>query len=249
MRLRRFRADLHIHSCLSPCAELTNAPRAIVERALSVGLDIIAVADHNTAENAAAAIRAAQGKALTVLPGMEITSEEEVHILALFERMEDILPVQNEVDRNLPAVQAKKRFIRDQVIVSEDDDVIGFNNRCLLAATRLDIHEIVAMIHRRRGLAIAAHVDKKAFSVVSQLGFIPDDAGFDALEITRFAPPAKIRAFLNKGRPRVPFVRFSDAHRPGEIGRPFTEFLLAAATFDEIRRALRSGDRRRVRLS
>jgi PHP family Zn ribbon phosphoesterase len=248
MRLRRFRADLHIHSCLSPCGELTSSPRAIVERALSCGLDIIAVADHNTAENAAAAIRAAEGKALTVLPGMEITSEEEVHVLAVFERMEDIWPVENEVARNLPAVRAKKRFIRDQVIVSEDDDVIGFSHRCLLAATRLDVYEIIALIHRERGLAIAAHVDKKAFSVVSQLGFIPGDAGFDALEFTRFASPAKIRALTSGERPPPPFVRFSDAHRPGEIGRTFTEFLLPAATFKEIRRALRSGDRRRVRL-
>ena len=92
MELRRYRADLHIHSCLSPCGELTNYPRRIVERAVEEGLDIIAVTDHNTAENAAAAIRAADGTGLTVLPGMELTSEEEVHILGIFKSMDDLRP-------------------------------------------------------------------------------------------------------------------------------------------------------------
>jgi hypothetical protein len=167
MAFRRFRADLHVHSCLSPCGDLEIFPRRIVERALESGLDIIALTDHNTAENAAAAVRAAEGTRLTVLPGMEIASAEEVHVLGLFESMDDILPVQKEVFRSLPDVPAGARFVEDQVIVDAEDGVTGFSPRFLLAATRLDVREVVDLIHRCGGLAIAAHVDRPSFSVIS----------------------------------------------------------------------------------
>lgn len=248
MGLRRFQADLHIHSCLSPCGELTSSPRAIVQRALSAKLDIIALTDHNTAENAAAAIRAAEGTGLAVFPGMELTSEEEAHVLGIFKSLDDILPVQDEVFRSLPDIPAKRKFIRDQVIVSEDDDVLGFSPRCLFGATRLDVREVVDLIHRHDGLAIAAHIDKDAFSVGSQLGFIPPGLAFDALEITPFTTPEAAREGFARDV-ASPLVRFSDAHRPEDIGRPSTGFLLSAPSFEELRRALRSRNGRKVILS
>jgi len=245
MGLRRFRADLHIHSCLSPCGELTNYPRRIVRRAVEAGLDIIAISDHNTAENAAAALQAAEGTGLTVLPGMELTSEEEVHILGVFKSMDDIRPVQDEIFRNLPEVPTKKAFVQDQVVVNQDDEVMGFSPRCLLAATRLDVHEIVALIHRFGGLAIASHIDKGAFSIISQLGFIPSDIELDALEVSPLMTIAEARTAIPMNA-SIPLVRFSDAHRPEDIGRTSTDFLLAAPSFEEIRMALRSKNGRRV---
>ena len=245
MALRRFRADLHIHSCLSPCGELTMSPRRIVKQALAEGLDIIALSDHNTAENAAAAIRAAAGTRLAVLPGMELTSEEEVHILGLFESMDDVLPLQEEVFRKLPEVASKKKFIEDQVIVNEDDEVMGFSPHCLLAATRLDVYEIVELVHRHGGLAIASHIDREAFGLISQLGFIPSDLGIDAFEISPRVTIAEARATC-KDWARLPLVRFSDAHRPEEIGKTTTGFLLASPLLDEIRLALKGTDGRAI---
>jgi PHP family Zn ribbon phosphoesterase len=242
MALRRFRADLHIHSCLSPCGELDIYPRRIVERALMAGLDIVAVTDHNTAENAAATVRAAEGTRLTVLPGMEIASAEEVHVLGLFETMDEILPVQDEVFRGLPD---RAPFVRDQVIVDAEDGVTGFSPRFLLAATRLDVRGVVDLIHRCGGLAIAAHVDRPAFSVISQLGFVPPDLRFDALEVSPLTTVPEARSGLLSGT-RLPLVRFSDAHRPEEVGRASTVFRLAAPRLGEIREALRSADGRRV---
>jgi len=245
MELRRFRADLHIHSCLSPCGELTNYPRHIVERAVEEGLDIIAVTDHNTAENAAAVVRAAEGTELTVLPGMELTSEEEVHVLGVFGDLAGLRPVQDQVFRSLPDVPASKKTAENQVVVDENDDVTGFSARPLLAATRMDVREIVSLIHRFGGLAIASHIDKDAFSVISQLGFIPPGLDFDALEVSPLMTAAAARTAFGLN-PAIPLVRFSDAHRPEDIGRTSTDFLLAEPSLEEIRSALRSEKKRKI---
>ncbi|MBN1939273.1 MAG: PHP domain-containing protein [Candidatus Aminicenantes bacterium] len=245
MALRRFRADLHIHSCLSPCGELSIYPRKIVERALEEGLEIIAVTDHNTAENAAAVLRAAEGTGLTVFPGMELTSEEEVHVLGLFETMEEVLRVQDEVFRKLPETEANAPFIKDQVIVNEGDEVTGFSRRFLIAATTMNVFEVVELIHRNGGLAIASHVDRESFSLFSQLGFIPPGLALDALEVSSWRSRERARQVIIADD-SLPLVRFSDAHRPEEIGRAWTEFRMAAKTWDELRLAIKGSGGRTV---
>ncbi len=245
MELRRYRADLHIHTCLSPCGELSSSPRRVVRRAIEAGLDIIAVTDHNSAENTAAAVRAAAGTGLTVLPGMELTSSEEAHLLAIFGSLSDLRPAQAEVYRNLPAIPVRKSLVENQVVVNEDDDVIRFSRRCLLGATRLDVRAIVNLIHRWGGLVIASHIDKEAFSVVSQLGFIPSGLELDAIELSPRADLAAARATIPRDA-AVPLVQFSDAHRPEDIGAAFTDLLLAGPTLREIGMAFRSEDGRRV---
>lgn len=245
MALRRVRADLHIHTCLSPCGELAMSPRAVVERARATGLELIAVTDHNTTRNAAAVAAAAAGTNLAVLPGIEVTTAEEVHILGLFEAGADLGPFQAEIDRNLPDVPAKRKFVEDQVVVDAEDYVTGFDPRCLFGATLFTVGETVALIHRHGGLAVACHVDREAFGLVSQLGFVPPGLALDAVEVSPRVSAAEAEARFGPFAP-LPVVRFSDAHRPEEIGAAATDILVAALTLAEVRLALAGRDGRKV---
>ena len=245
MELRRLRADLHIHTCLSPCGELSMSPRAVVERARAAGLDIIAVTDHNTTENAAAVVEAARGTGLAVLPGIELTTAEEAHLLGLFDPGADLGRFQEEVFRNLPDVPEKRKYVEDQVVVDADDYVTGFSPRCLFGATLFSVQEAVGLIHGHGGLAVASHVDRESFSIVSQLGFIPPGLGLEAVEVSpRLSPDEARRQFgLSDG---LPIVRFSDAHKPEEIGAASTDLLVEGPGLDEIRRALAGEGGRRA---
>jgi PHP family Zn ribbon phosphoesterase len=245
MALRLLRADLHIHTCLSPCGELTMSPRAVVGRARDAGLDLIAVTDHNTTENADAVIEAAAGTGLAVLPGIEMTTAEEVHILGLFEAGTALGPFQAEVYRNLPDLPSMMRFVDDQVIVDAADFVSGFCPHCLFGATLFSIQDAVGLIHRNGGLAIACHVDRDSYSIISQLGFIPPGLRLEAVEVSPRRSADEARRDFG-ALDRLPVVRFSDAHKPEEIGAAVTEFLVDGPALEEIRRALAGEDGRKV---
>jgi PHP family Zn ribbon phosphoesterase len=242
--LRTFKADLHIHTCLSPCADLRMGPRTIVERATERGLDVIGISDHNSSENAPAVVNAARNTALKVLPGMEVTSREEVHILAVFDSVDSALRLQEIVYEHLPGENDAESF-GSQVVVNEDHDVLGFNRRFLAGATELAVEQVVESICGLEGLAIASHVDRETFGIIAQLGFIPAQLRLDALELS-----ANIS--LVEARRRYPeyagfaFVRSSDAHFVADVGKTWTSLLLSEPTTREIRKALHGEDGRRV---
>lgn len=243
--LKQFSADLHMHTCLSPCAELDMTPREIVRVSLSRGLNIIAITDHNSAENAEAAIRAARGTGLEVLAGMEISTSEEAHILAFFENAECASRMQEIVFSNLPAEENDERLYGDQVVANEDDEVIGFNKRLLISSTKLRAKYLIDLIGSFGGLSIASHVDREAFSIVSQLGFIPADMKFDAVEMSAQISREKAESVFGDMK-KFTWVSFSDAHHPVDIGKRVTTFTLNEPTFSEIRLALRNEDGRRA---
>jgi 3',5'-nucleoside bisphosphate phosphatase len=234
--LKVFNCDLHIHTCLSPCAELDMHPKALVQRALEKKLDMIAISDHNASANVAYVMAAASGKNIQVIPAMEITTSEEVHLLALFESLSDLLHLQTVIDQHLFGENDEIRF-GVQAIVNEHGDVEGLNNQLLIGATDLPIDTIIDTIHQLRGLAIPAHIDRESFSVLSQLGFIDDHSHFDALEISKLTG-------IQQGRikyddlSRYPFLTSSDAHFIKDIGTSTTKILLKKPTFAELKMAL-----------
>lgn len=242
--LKRFRADMHIHSCLSPCGDWGMSPKKIVEKSREKGLDIIAICDHNTSENVEATIRAGQKKGVHVFPGMEICSREEVHVVALFGEPEQAFKMQEYVYAHLQGENQPKLF-GDQMVVNEKDEVLKENHRLLIGATRLSLHEIVEKIHALKGLSIAAHVDRPAFGIISQLGLIPPDLRLDGIEVSSHVPlkdaPKKIPEIK-----KFPCVTSSDAHFQNDIGKVWTVFKMAAATLEEIHLAFQGKDGRGI---
>lgn len=238
--LRGYRADLHIHSCLSPCAELDMTPRGIIKTAVERGIDIIALTDHNSMENVDITRKIGMDKVF-VFAGMEVTSSEEIHILALFDDIERAMELQSLVYDNLPSGENDERLYGHQVVVNEYDEVLSLNKRLLIGATKIGIGDLVERIRSLGGISFASHVDKESFSVISQLGFIPDDLNFDGLEFSPHITGEKATEMfpqLNK----FPWVSFSDAHYLKEIGRRVTVFDINEISVDNIKKALREGN-------
>jgi PHP family Zn ribbon phosphoesterase len=242
--LRTFRADLHIHSCLSPCGEEEMRPRAIVSQALAMGLDMIAICDHNSAENIAAFLRAGSEKGLTVLPGIEVTSKEEIHLLALFDRQEDCMALQDLIYQNLPGENVEEVF-GPQTMVNERDETVGINRKMLIGATSLPLEKIVSMVGSHRGVTIASHIDRQAFSLLGQLGFIPEGLPLDGLEISSRTSKEEAQKRFHSYH-HFSLVRFSDAHHLEDIGKNITHFLLKETTSEEVKMALHHQEGRRV---
>ena len=242
--LETFKADLHIHSCLSPCSDWDMSPKKIVRKSLEQHLDLIAICDHNTAENVAAAIREGARQGIAVLPGMEICSREEVHLVVLFNSVEDTLKMQEYVYAHLPGENQPEVF-GHQVVADEHDQVLGENPRLLIGATGLSLLDIVENAHALDGICISSHVDRPSYSLIGQLGFIPEDLHLDAVEVSYRVPLEKALTEI-EGINDYPCVTSSDAHFLRDIGKVWTEFILAAPTLKEIRLALAGEDGRRI---
>lgn len=242
--LEDYRADLHIHSCLSPCGDWEMSPKKIVQQSITRGLDIIALCDHNSIENAAAAMQEGKRRGLAVLPGMEICSREEVHLLAIFDRISDAESMQALVYDHLPGINQSEIF-GHQVVADAEDMVVCENEHLLIGATGLGLHELVRQTHNRGGLSITSHIDRQAYSIIGQLGFIPDDLDIDAVEISA-RTDRKTAASTYAGLDRFELIASSDAHYLKDIGQASTVFRLAEPTLAEIRLALRNEGGRKI---
>ena len=212
-------------------------PKAIVKRAKEAGLDIIGICDHNSSENSGAVQKAGEGK-IEVLAGIEIASREEVHILGLFDPSVSLAELQAIIYQNLPGENDEDAF-GEQVIVNEAGEVLSLNKKLLIGATSLSVKEVVELIHIQGGIAIASHIDRPSFSIISQLGFIPEDLELDALEVSR-------KTSVSKYIGRFPILTSSDAHYLQDIGRNSSSFLIEEPTISEIKMAFRSEEGRKI---
>jgi len=224
------RADLHIHSCLSPCGELTMSPQTIVSTAVRQGLGLIALTDHNTTRNVPAFAAACARAHLAALYGCEVTSVEEVHVLALFADPKTAIDFGEEIYASLPHDRRDPERYGDQVVVDEDETIVETLDSYLIAATPFPLDEIGRRIHAAGGLYVPAHVDRSAFSVWSQLGFLPAD-DYDVVVLT-----GAVGRIVTGAYPRI---CSSDAHQPDAIGRRWIEFDGPAPGFEALVTAMR----------
>ena len=211
-------------------------PLKIIKTAKTEKLDIIAVCDHNSSRNTEAVIRAARPTGITVVAGMEICTREEVHLIALFKCLSDAREMGEMIRRGLSEKNYPDIF-GYQVIADEKDMVAGQEDMLLISASQLSLDEAVRNIHSRDGIAVAAHVDRPVYSIVSQLGFIPDRPALDAVEISRHGfGRAGFHKFLdNTG---LPCILSSDAHFLQDIATGYTVFDMKDTSFETLRNAL-----------
>ncbi len=217
----------------------------IVERALSKGLDIIGITDHNSTLQCKEVVRLAVKKGLAVLCGAEVTSKEEVHCLTFFENFEKLEIFQHYLDQHLPDIPNDIEMFGHQVWVDEDENILGEENRLLISAIDQSIDEVEAKVRSLDGLFIPAHIDRRRFSLYSQLGFMPFDLKPDAVGMTFRADLDKMIK-MHPELKELTILRSSDAHFPDAIGEHYTVFEMEECSFQEVRMALHHKNNRRV---
>ncbi len=238
--MRTFKADLHIHSILSPCACLEMSPKNIVSKALENHLDIIGITDHNSTRQCNIIAKEADKTGLTVYMGVEITTQEEIHCLAYFSNPGDLNDFQAVLDNHLPDMKNDPSLFGYQVVVDEDENIVYTEDKLLINALNLGIEKIEALVHNHNGIFIPAHINKPKNSIISQLGFIPDSLNADAFEITKHGIEFNDFMMNEKIAGNTAFIKNSDAHYPEEIGKSFTEFEMESTDFSEFRLALKN---------
>ena len=211
--------DLHIHSCLSPCGDDDMTPANIVGMSALKGLDVIAVTDHNSCRNCPAVLDAAAQHGLTALPGMELCTMEEVHVVCLFARLEDAMDFDAYVYPHILPIDNDETLFGHQYYYDSDDRIIGTEPRLLISATDIPFSDVYDLVARYHGLMIPAHIDKSSTSLLSNLGFVPPDSQFTCFELKNLATLHQVRR-ANPYLEHCRVITDSDAHYLEHINEP-----------------------------
>ena len=209
--IMRLNYDFHLHSCLSPCGDMDMTPYNIANMAKILELDIIALTDHNTAGNCRAAIKAGEKAGVVVVPGMEMCTAEEIHVVCLFPDIEHAESFEEKVKAAMPPIKNKPDIFGRQVYMDEADSETGEEEILLITASGITISEVPELCREHGGFCYPAHINRSSFSILATLGMVTADMGFDCVEVTRDADLAQIL----KTNPDVADMRImksSDAH-------------------------------------
>lgn len=211
--------DLHLHSCLSPCGDNDMTPANIVGMAKLKGLDVIAVTDHNSCRNCAPTMQLGEEKGVLVLPGMELTTQEEVHVVCLFSNLADALAFDRYVYRRLIKVENNIAIFGQQLIVDKEEQILQYEPYLLINATEIPFCQVHSLMQEFHGVMIPAHIDKSSNSLLSNLGFVPADSQFTCIEV-------KDLGNLHEIQRKNPYIQHcnvisdSDAHYLYDINEP-----------------------------
>lgn len=222
----KFFYDLHIHSDLSPCADKDMTPNNIVNMAYIKGLNIISITDHNSVKNYLAIKKIAQERNIELIPAMEISSKEEVHLLCYFKNYNDAKKVDKIIYDSLPNIKNNAKIFGEQNIINEKDEVIGQVDKLLLNSSNYSISEIFDIVKKNDGIVIPAHVDRQSFGILGVLGFIPEELNIDYIEV--YNEKMIDEKILNKFN----IIKNSDAHKLSDISERIN--CLEAENIDEI---------------
>lgn len=243
--MQAYKTDIHIHSLLSPCGDLSMSPANIIDNALSLGISIIGITDHNSTLQSVLIRDLGKEKGLLVLCGCELTSREEAHVLAFFGTEEDRVGFQSFLDTALPSVFNNVDKFGYQIVVNSDEEIVYEEPKLLISALPYSVEELYVIVKKYNGIFIPAHVDKPSYSLMSQYGFIPPDLKADALELSKFTSPTsflKRFAYLK----RFQFFQSSDAHIDTSLGKAYCYAWMEALNFQEFCLAVAGKNGRRI---
>lgn len=242
--MNRYYYDLHIHSCLSPCADDDNTPNNICGMASLAGLNVIALTDHNTCKNCPAFFEAARAYGIIAIAGMELTTSEDIHVVCLFERLDDAMRFDEYVDKRRMRIKNRKDIFGNQFILDSNDELIGEEEFLLSAATNISIEDVYSVVNSFDGVCYPAHIDRDANGIVAVLGSIPPDSEFVLYELHSSERLDEYSSRFSIDRKR--FVISSDAHYLTDIrdkenfflidDEPYSSSLVRKRLFDMLRR-------------
>lgn len=229
--------DLHIHSCLSPCGDDDMTPGNIVGMAALKGLDVIALTDHNSCKNCLAAVQHGEEYGITVIPGMELTTAEEVHVVCLFSDISKALEFDSYIYEHLLPIKNREDIFGRQQLMDTNDRETGIIEKLLISATDISFDKVFSLVKGYNGIAFPAHIDKTTTSLISNLGFVPPDSNFICAEIRDFKNLHRIQKehpyFLS-----CKMLSNSDAHYLQDINEPKYQLYSQSTSISDIFDAL-----------
>ncbi len=236
--MKKYYYDLHTHSCLSPCADNDNTPNNLAGMASISGINILALTDHNTTKNCPAFFKACERLGVVPIAGMELTSSEDIHIVCLFEHLDDAKRFDDAVNSWRTLVKNRPDIFGEQLILDENDEIIGKEEYLLSNATALSVEDIPELIKRYGGVAYPAHIDRDANGIIAVLGTFPEDSDFTAFELRDGENLSKYSELYGLSD-KLPIIS-SDAHYLEGIRDAENYFELSGddLTDDEVRRQL-----------
>ncbi len=243
--MNKYYYDLHVHSCLSPCADDDNTPYNLAGMAAITGTNIMALTDHNTSKNCPAFFMAAKSYGIIPVAGMELTTAEEIHVVCLFPELEKAMAFSDMVDGRRIKIENRTDIFGNQIIMGKDDEVIGFEPHLLSNATTISLDEVPELVSRFDGVCYPAHIDRDANGIIAVLGTIPETPVFSAIEIRDPEKAAELTDRFSLQDKTV--VISSDAHYLQDIRDKQNYFLLpdepysGAAVRSELFKLLRGG--------
>jgi hypothetical protein len=228
----KYSFDMHIHSSLSPCASDDMTPNNIVNMAYIKKLNIISITDHNSMINVSSAEKIAYKRGILLIPGMEVNTKEEVHILCYFRNIEEGLEFGKLIYDSIPDIKNAEKFFGQQLALDEEDSVIYREEKLLTSASSYSIDEIDKLVKKYNGIIVPAHIDRKSYSILSVLGFIPKNLDISTVEISSECNEEMIEKMNIKGIYNI--ITNSDAHDLWQINEAENFMELSSLNLNEV---------------